>query len=253
MSGCERALDLIGLRLDGPLSPEEQRELDAHLEQCPACRAAARELEELEGPSSSWVSAIPAPARLRRDGAGTRRQRPCQGRPALETPCLPGSTGHGGLRRPVHRPASPNGGSLLRRREQHRRRPCQRLGVPGRFLHSRCRCLCCRRGVLPLCRGPLQQCGPSGSRGHRPDGGGVPRLHRSLLPAGTGSGRTGGLLRPCPRPVRRPGRTAGPESRPAAPVLHHSRGTGGPGLAGDGRLSLDRPGSGGGTTPCWTP
>ena len=49
MSGCERALDLIGLRLDGPLSPEEQRELDAHLEQCPACRAAARELEELEG------------------------------------------------------------------------------------------------------------------------------------------------------------------------------------------------------------
>ena len=47
MSGCERALDLIGLRLDGPLSPEEQRELDAHLEQCPACRAAARELEHL--------------------------------------------------------------------------------------------------------------------------------------------------------------------------------------------------------------
>ena len=47
MSGCERALDLIGLRLDGPLSPEEQRKLDAHLEQCPACRAAARELEHL--------------------------------------------------------------------------------------------------------------------------------------------------------------------------------------------------------------
>ena len=33
MSGCERALDLIGLRLDGPLSTEEQRKLDAHLEQ----------------------------------------------------------------------------------------------------------------------------------------------------------------------------------------------------------------------------
>lgn len=80
-----------------------------------------------------------------------------------------------------------------------------------------------------------------------------PRLHRSLLPAGTGSGRTGGLLRPCPRPVRRPGRTAGPESRPAAPVLHHSRGTGGPGLAGDGRLSLDRPRSGGGPLPAGRP
>lgn len=49
MSGCERALDLISLRLDGPLSSEERRELDAHLEQCPACRAAARELEEVEG------------------------------------------------------------------------------------------------------------------------------------------------------------------------------------------------------------
>ncbi len=80
-----------------------------------------------------------------------------------------------------------------------------------------------------------------------------PRLHRSLLPAGTGSGRTGGLLRPCPRPVRSPGRTAGPESRPAAPVLHHSRGTGGPGLAGDGRLSLDRPGGGGGPLPAGRP
>lgn len=67
------------------------------------------------------------------------------------------------------------------------------------------------------------------------------------------SGRTGGLLRPCPRPVRSPGRTAGPESRPAAPVLHHSRGTGGPGLAGDGRLSLDRPGSGGGPLPAGRP
>lgn len=54
MSGCERALDLIGLRLDGPLSPEEQRELDAHLEQCPACRAAAGSWRSWRGPSSSW-------------------------------------------------------------------------------------------------------------------------------------------------------------------------------------------------------
>lgn len=62
MSGCERALDLIGLRLDGPLSPEEQRELDAHLEQCPACRAAAGSWRSWRGPSSSWVSAIPRPS-----------------------------------------------------------------------------------------------------------------------------------------------------------------------------------------------
>lgn len=62
MTGCERALDLIGLRLDGPLSPEEQRELDAHLEQCPACRPPPGSWRSWRGPSSSWVSAIPRPS-----------------------------------------------------------------------------------------------------------------------------------------------------------------------------------------------
>lgn len=63
MSGCERALDLIGLRLDGPLSPEEQRELDAHLEQCPCLPGRHPGAGGgWRGPSSSWVSAIPRPS-----------------------------------------------------------------------------------------------------------------------------------------------------------------------------------------------
>ncbi len=33
---------------------------------------------------------------------------------------------------------------------------------------------------------------------HRPDGGGVPRLHRSLLPAGTGAGAPEDFSAPCP-------------------------------------------------------
>lgn len=62
MSGCERALDLIGLRLDGPLSPEEQRELDAHLEQCPACRAAAGSWRSWRGPRQLGECASPRPS-----------------------------------------------------------------------------------------------------------------------------------------------------------------------------------------------
>ena len=68
MSGCERALDLIGLRLDGPLSPEEQRELDAHLEQCPACRAAARELENLPPIAVYEPDYVPAPPEIDTSG-----------------------------------------------------------------------------------------------------------------------------------------------------------------------------------------
>lgn len=42
---CERYLDLISARLDAPLSPGDEAELTAHLNTCPQCRAAARDLE----------------------------------------------------------------------------------------------------------------------------------------------------------------------------------------------------------------
>ena len=44
---CEHYLDLISARLDGELSAGEQAELDSHLQECPACRAIAKELEGL--------------------------------------------------------------------------------------------------------------------------------------------------------------------------------------------------------------
>lgn len=44
---CERYLDLISARLDGQLTQQEQSELTAHLQACPACRAIAGDLEGL--------------------------------------------------------------------------------------------------------------------------------------------------------------------------------------------------------------
>lgn len=44
---CERYLDLISARLDGPLTAQEQADLAAHLQGCPACRAIAEDMEVL--------------------------------------------------------------------------------------------------------------------------------------------------------------------------------------------------------------
>lgn len=44
MCDCDRALELISLRLDGELTPDEGRELDEHLEHCDPCRSLARDL-----------------------------------------------------------------------------------------------------------------------------------------------------------------------------------------------------------------
>ena len=46
MCDCDRALELISLRLDGALLPEEAGELEEHLEHCPPCRSLAQELEQ---------------------------------------------------------------------------------------------------------------------------------------------------------------------------------------------------------------
>lgn len=48
MMNCEQALEAISARLDGVLSEEENRELEAHLASCASCRALLRELTELE-------------------------------------------------------------------------------------------------------------------------------------------------------------------------------------------------------------
>ena len=44
---CERYLELLSARLDGALTQQEEKELMQHLQGCDACRAIARELEDI--------------------------------------------------------------------------------------------------------------------------------------------------------------------------------------------------------------
>ena len=46
---CDKYLELLALRLDGPLSVEEERALEFHLNACPDCRAAGAQLAALQG------------------------------------------------------------------------------------------------------------------------------------------------------------------------------------------------------------
>lgn len=46
---CERCLEQLSARLDGELPAGEAAELEAHLAQCPSCRALAQQLEQLHG------------------------------------------------------------------------------------------------------------------------------------------------------------------------------------------------------------
>lgn len=44
---CEQCLDLISARLDGELTAQEEAQLNTHLQECPACRAIAEDLNGL--------------------------------------------------------------------------------------------------------------------------------------------------------------------------------------------------------------
>lgn len=57
---CEDAALLLSARLDGELSEAEERELNDHLAQCPACRALAEDLASLHA-SLSYLEDEPAP------------------------------------------------------------------------------------------------------------------------------------------------------------------------------------------------
>lgn len=49
MERCERFEELLSQRLDQPLPPQEERELEDHLAHCPSCRALAADLEQICG------------------------------------------------------------------------------------------------------------------------------------------------------------------------------------------------------------
>lgn len=59
-------LELLSARLDGALSEPEERELEAHLASCPACRAAGAQLAALR-PAFSELEDVPAPEGFTKD------------------------------------------------------------------------------------------------------------------------------------------------------------------------------------------
>lgn len=60
---CERYLDLISTRLDGELTAQEEADLTAHLQRCPACRAIAQDMQTLHS-SLAELGEVDAPAEL---------------------------------------------------------------------------------------------------------------------------------------------------------------------------------------------
>ncbi len=60
---CERYLDLISARLDGELTAQEEAELTAHLQECPACRAIAGDMEGLHS-ALTGLGEVDVPAEL---------------------------------------------------------------------------------------------------------------------------------------------------------------------------------------------
>lgn len=63
---CQYYLELLSARLDGALSESEERELEAHLASCPACRAAGAQLAALRS-AFSELEDVPAPESFTKD------------------------------------------------------------------------------------------------------------------------------------------------------------------------------------------
>jgi hypothetical protein len=61
MSACRDYLDFLSEALDRPLWPEDQAQLEAHLKDCPACRAAQEELRWVQGQLQSLEGVEPPP------------------------------------------------------------------------------------------------------------------------------------------------------------------------------------------------
>lgn len=57
---CERYLDLISARLDGPLPQQDEAELTEHLNTCPQCRAIADDLANIHSTLSDCAAVPPA-------------------------------------------------------------------------------------------------------------------------------------------------------------------------------------------------
>lgn len=83
MCECDRAAELLSRQLDDdPLSQEEQRFLDGHLSQCPACSALAEQFRQLHAAFPLLDEPAPAGlkdqimARVAREGTARRKKTP---------------------------------------------------------------------------------------------------------------------------------------------------------------------------------
>ena len=78
MAECRRAEEWISAALDGELTAEEARALEAHLTECPACRALAADLARLHGAMAGMEPARAVPPELHEKilSAAAREPRP---------------------------------------------------------------------------------------------------------------------------------------------------------------------------------
>lgn len=88
MIHCDQALELISARLDGALTPQEDAALEAHLAQCPQCRALLADLSALRAACAGLEPPVPADltarimAQLAKEAAGE----PSPSAPATQQP-----------------------------------------------------------------------------------------------------------------------------------------------------------------------
>ena len=63
---CERFEELLSAYLEGDISPEEKREMDAHLASCPACAELLTVFRETQEALKGFPEAEPSPALIAR-------------------------------------------------------------------------------------------------------------------------------------------------------------------------------------------
>ena len=102
---CERARELLSPYLDGELSPEEQRSMAAHIEECDRCARLATEFRRI-GRTIAEAAREPAPHTLApRVRAALVQAAAAEGEGALLSPARPGAVGWVRARPQMHQAA----------------------------------------------------------------------------------------------------------------------------------------------------
>ena len=104
MSFCRKYERMISADIDGELSPEEEREMQLHLNSCRRCRTLKVELERMCA-SIRVMDTIPAPKDLaKKTMVQVRAAHKIQGHPSIPEAMDKGGSWHGRLCRFLHLP-----------------------------------------------------------------------------------------------------------------------------------------------------